>query len=203
MNGHEVAYRTHPVTVPAGKTVDFFPGNFRYIRVLESTQSELEDVSLSIGNTLFGYMAAGISFRLSDNVSKLTWRNNSGASVTMIIGVSSEEISDDRLLVTGVLNVKEVGDVLTGDTGGLTLPDTATVQIVGDTDQLAIIVSNHDEIGEFYVADSDGSTPGTAQRKGVRVNPGNSLSISNVAAVWIHNVSGATVSYGFMRSKDS
>lgn len=97
-------YRQFPFTIAAG-AIETIYYTFDFWRML--TLSNTTGVQLRFGKTgsFTDIVGAGVGNRLPDPVGEIQIINNSGSTITGVIGLAVGDIFDDRLNISGALNV--------------------------------------------------------------------------------------------------
>lgn len=186
-------------TVAAGDIQTVFYA-YDFLRILSLSSSTGVLLRFGDSGTPTDVIGAGIGYRLNTAVRQCDIINTSGAPITITISLAIGQIFDDRLNVSGTLNVANTAStglfVING--GGTQGPSRGTIgttatQITGTiTNQRFFILKNLSTTDSIYVGTSGSLT--TAN--GWEVKPGEALSVDWTNHVYL--IAGvASVPYQF------
>jgi hypothetical protein len=191
-------YSTYTRTIPAGGFFQYSIGQFKFLRVLESTQVNLEDISIAFPSGQYGFIAAGIAVELSADDPYFQLVNNTAGDIALTIGISTGRILDDRFTAVNTIAVKDVGSVL-DDIDATSIASGAVATIAANTSLRDIGISNHSVSSALYAR--SGANGGVALAGGIIIPPNGTVFINNTAAIYVHNTSGGAISYSYMGSE--
>lgn len=187
----QTRYQELTYTIAAGARQEIFDV-FNYFRVLNSSAA----LEVQFGDDAFisRFTGAGIGVRFENAPSRVTIRNPSGAPVAVTIALAMGFIYDDRLNVSGTVNID--GSVTT--TTDSALNSVADV-VLGAAAQTAIIAANPlrrgviiTNIGSNVVRIGDATNTGAA--RGARLLQDQSITLETLDAIDGYSASGTTVS---------
>lgn len=193
------AYRTFQTSIPAGTVSESFAmGEFRFIRILQTNQTALSGLKISMDNGPFSFIDGGLSIRLAANVGDvrtIKFQNVSGAPIVIYVAISDSYIDDSRATFGGSIGVSLTTNDVQDGGGVLSLAANGTVEITPITGQRTRTISNHSGL-TLYVRGEDGVTPGTGERGGIQVPAGGFVSIDTNDSLWVHNTNASACEYG-------
>jgi len=179
-------YREFTLVIPANSFTDPIRYNFDYFRLLEASGPGVEVQFGSSGETT-SVVSAGIGYKLPYVIQECRFANRTGTAITITIALAIGDISDDRLNVSGSLNLSKSTVIDTRSDVTLTAA-TATQIAPADTARRELIVTNM--TGEFIrIGDS-----GVGATSGARVADGASVTLTGSFAVFGYSVAGGAVS---------
>lgn len=152
----------------------------QYIRVLESDGA----LELSIDNSSFQSIEKGLQIKSLKPFFRLKFKDTSGASNTVKIAVSNDNIQDDRNVITGTVTVSE--------TGAGTFTDIADPSIVITTATLIIAAAGTTK--EVSISNLSGNSnnfrigsSAVAADRGIPLAPGDTIFLNCSAALYAFN----------------
>lgn len=101
-----ISYKEVEITIPAGESVNY-QNPYNFVRILNSTGTDTDLLFRFGSSSIETYMTVGLGLRFNDLLPSLTIRNISASSVTIKISEIRGDILDDRLTVTGTVNVQQ------------------------------------------------------------------------------------------------
>lgn len=178
-------YAEKTVTIAAGARFEDYV-IFNYFRVLSLSGTGLEVI---FGNNQYQtpFTGAGIGVKLEYVLPRLTLVNTSGASLTMTYAVAVGDVNDDRLTVSGTLNVTSttaapvINVATTGaaTTSQVSVTTTATSIVAANSVRGAVTIRNQGATDMFI-----GSSSGVTTLNGLLVKAGESFSTTTRGAIF-------------------
>ena len=133
----------------------------------------------------------GLSVELAAGESaftRLRFRNPTGGAITLKFSISAGRVYDNRVTISGELNVDPSTDTIETPAKVTATAVAAAVNIPSDGDQREIIIENH---SANIVWLGDNAVDGAATR-GIRLYPNTKIVLSTSAAIYLHAPAGAS-----------
>jgi len=184
-------YKQFTYVIPNGAIETIFY-QFNYFRVLNVSNSDGVTIRFGSSGTPTDVVGAGIGYELPSVVDRADIRNQSGSDVTITVACAIGRINDDRLNISGDLNVA-VPSVIES-IKDVTVPAATPTKILD---------SNINRNTIFLSPDGDNIRLGDASvavDQGLRVFDGATTGVNNTDELYAYSVNGCTIS--FMDSKD-
>lgn len=182
-----VPYQEVTLTIPAGGREIVYQV-YDYFRVLAQSGGTLV-VAFGQNGREVPYQGAGVGYRCPVLFDRVTLINTGGTSMTITIGLANGQIYDDRLNVSGVVNVAGTvtvsGDVESLTTtnafnhGQVSVAATATLIKAANASRRSITILNND-VNDLYVGNSGSVTTGN----GFIVKSGSALTLNYNGAIY-------------------
>lgn len=186
-------YKQFSYTLAAGASETIFYV-FDYFRVLSYTGAN-NTLSIRWGgaNADTDFISAGIGYKLNQAVDRVVLKNNDVVPVTIVFAVAVGTISDDRLNVSGTVNVNITGsvplEILSGATaiyGTSTVGTSAVLISAAASDKKTVDIQNLGVLStganaNIYV----GFTSGVTAANGIKIPLNGFYSIDTAADVYV------------------
>lgn len=101
-----ISYKEVNLTIPAGESVNY-QNPYNFVRILSSTGNNTSLTYRFGASSIETYLTVGLGLRFSELLPNLVVRNVSNASVTIRIAEIQGDIYDDRLTISGTVNVQQ------------------------------------------------------------------------------------------------
>ena len=101
-----ISYKEAVITVPAGDSFTY-QNPFNFVRILSSTGSDTSLLFRFGTSSIETFLTVGLGLRFNDLLPSITIRNITGSSVTLKIAEIRGDILDDRLTITGTVDVQQ------------------------------------------------------------------------------------------------
>ena len=184
-------YQEQTFVIAAGARVDYF-AVFNYFRPISITGGSLA-VKFGDNGLESNYTGVGIGLDLQDTYSRVTLINNGASQMTITVALANGKITDDRLTVSGSVNVAPIGAVTTPTTADVAIAATTTTLVkAANANRREIMISNLLANGTV-VRVGDAST-GAA--RGMEIPVGGTAILSSAAAIYVYNPSAAGINIG-------
>jgi len=179
------AYSGYKFTIGAGDSIVVHAVG-RYVTCLEANI----DFEIGIGSDASQFMAQGLTVEMAPGeiFDKITLDNAGGASALVVrVGIGTGNLRDQRLTLTGSIDVS-TGAVL--DTvADVSCANLAVTQVLPlNVVRRRAFVQNLDATATVRVGDGN-----VAAARGLRLGPGDSITIETTEAISLRNDSGAAV----------
>lgn len=179
-------YATRSFTVPANGSVEFVR-TASFLTVLDASAA----FEISFDNGPRSAMEAGLTLRTQDDFQRVEIINTTGSVLTVKVGLGRGDVRDSRLTLSGSIQADIVApDVLT--TGAPVAAANAAVTLLAAADanrREVLAVVDLSAGGAVYI----GGDAAAAAGEGLPVQPGQSLTLTTSAAVYVRNDTGAAV----------
>lgn len=160
--------------------------SYSFVKMLSVVGGSL---SLSFGgnNTKVKITGAGIGFSLIDVFSILSVFNDSGSAITFTVALGFGNITDDRLVVSTALLVKDVGVNLTS-IADFTTSTTTALAVPANPSRKEVMITNNSNSIIVYLGDS---SINNTTRKGLKLDPLATAIINSSDDVYAVSASGS------------
>ena len=186
VNGIGNPYKQFTFTIADGAQQTLFY-DFNYFRILSANVTTGVTVRFGSSGTPTDVVGAGIGYEMPAVVGRADIANNSGGTLTITVAVAIGRIDDDRLNVSGAINVARAAVLDTID--DVTLAG-ATATLIAPSNPLRneLFVTNMSG-GDIRVGDSN-----VAATSGFRIADGATIIMDGIYAVYGYSVAGGDVS---------
>lgn len=101
-----ISYKEAVITVQAGDSFTY-QNPFNFVRILSSTGSDTSLLFRFGTSSIETFLTVGLGLRFNELLPSITIRNITGSSVTLKIAEIRGDILDDRLTITGTVDVQQ------------------------------------------------------------------------------------------------
>ena len=143
-----ISYKEAVITVPAGDSFTY-QNPFNFVRILSSTGSDTSLLYRFGTSSIETFLTVGLGLRFNDLLPSITIRNITGSSVTLKIAEIRGDILDDRLTITGTVDVQQ--SPYTSQTVTLETFDTNGEISVDSSGAKNVVIQNMSSSNPLYV----------------------------------------------------
>jgi len=189
--GTQNPYKEFPITIAANGGIETLYYDYNFIRFLSATSVTGLTARFGQAGTETTVVGAGIGMKFDETLRNVYFKNTSGSAITILVAACIGDIRDDRLTVTGNLNVVSPAgtEILTTGAGTIFLsaPDVASTTLTtvlasaANANRKELFITNN---GAVAIRCGDAST-GAA--RGFSIPAGGTGIIATKAAVYVYN----------------
>ena len=187
-------YSVYAYTIPAGAS-ETISVTGRFVTVLSANRA----FKVGFDNGALQHIEAGLTAiaQAGDTFQSVRLDNKAGASdLTVQVGIGMGELRDSRLVVSAPIKIEKAATLTT--TADVSCTDAAVTQILAaNSVRRRATVLNLDSARSIRIG--DGSVTAT---RGLRLGPGESITIEATASIHARNDSGAAVSVAVLEEVD-
>jgi len=166
-------------TLANGETLPF-QTDARFLRILENSGA---DFKIQLNEDSETVIKKGLSIKLSgpeeNNLTKVSFINDTGAQITIQYSLSNYEVTDDRLNVSGSLVVTLSGNTVTSP-AAFAVTDAAQIAVATDLTTKEVTLQNNGA-NDIWLGDVNVDP---AALRGYKLEPGTSIIWSSTAQVY-------------------
>lgn len=187
----------HTFTIPAGGTVDVFPGAFRSFQIISITGGDLysrfqdQDENLALVNS-------GFTLPDGEFIDKITFRNPGASGVVVVFVTSAYEIRYNVVTLDAGIQLAAPDTVSTPASTTATSP--AAVLVSANANRRELVIQNHSLTENVWVGDSN--VGNDAAPRGFKIGPDSGLTLTTSGELYCQRGDSTDVTVTVMELTD-
>ncbi len=183
-------YKEFTLSIPDGGIETIFY-EFNFFRILSISTTTNVTIRYGSSGTPSDVVGAGIGYEMGAIVDRVQIQNNSGGVLTITVALAVGKISDDRLNISGAINISKASSFTSVADLAIVAGAAAVVIQAANSATREVIITNTGA-NDCRVGDA-----GTAVAEGTLLAVGQTIILDTAAVIYAFSTGGCTLSRSF------